>query len=382
MSRSNELIGKVCRIVEKEYPNKNTQKHYKDVIMRFILKNKLETMEELFSVDTEKKEVKRIIARVSRVKWGKWEEQKQYIADAIAQMHTHYPNSQYSYKNTASAIRAFVRHLKIYNNELFVKNPDLTLKELRDYDRKPETKKRVLWGIIYSIDNIPEAKEAVIKYKTKAKQIRLAIEKVVKENKPRTKVEKDASHIDYLKLKKEPIKKDLLSQKDLIYNLLVHQKHTPRLEFRLLRYYDKLPKDFKGNGITKNKGGNYKMTINDYKGFRHHGVWIFLLNKPLSKYVTSYLKEHSIKNGDYIFLRPKAKTPHSSSSFSKFIGVALRKRVGVRIHMNVWRRMKVNGLFYNNPRFHKYSTKKQEDLSVELFRHKLEVSQAYYKRVK
>ncbi len=382
MSRSNELIGKVCRILEKEYPNKTTLGHYKDVIMRFILENKLDTMDELFSIATEKKVVKRIIARVSKVKWGKWEEQKEYIEDVKAHIQTHYPNSKHSYNSTSSAIRAFIRNLKLYNNDMFVKNPIRTLKEIRDYDRKPETKKRVLWGIIYSIIHIPEAKDAVIQYKIRAKQIRLALEQIVRENKPRSKVEKDASHIKYLDLRKEDINNELLTQKDLMYNLLVYQKHTPRLEYRLLRYYKKLPKDFKGNGLTKNKGGTYKMTINDYKGFRHHGEWIYSLSKTLSKYVTLYLKEHSIKDGDYIFLRPKAKTPHTASSFSKFVGVAIRKRIKVRIHMNVWRSMKVNALFYDSPSFHKYSTKKQEELSVEYFRHKLAVSQSYYKRVK
>ncbi len=381
MTRSNELIGKVCRILEKEYSNAVTQKHYKDIISRYILKNKLETMDELFSEVTNKKDVKRIIAKISNIEWGKWEEQKEYIKDAQEKIHAHY-TSENSYRSTASAIKVFIRHLKIYNNSLFINKPTLVIRELRDYKRKKETKKRILWAIIYSIIHLPAAKDAVIKYKTKAKQIRLAIEDEVKENKIRSKVEKNASHIDYLQLKKKPINKKVLTQKELIYNMLIHQRHTPRLEYRLIKVYDKLPKDFKGNAIVKNKRGNFKMTLNDYKGKRHHGVWEFLLNKQLSNYIVLYLKEHSIKSGDNLFLSPIAKKVFKSGGFSKFISNAFKKKVGLPINMNIIRRLKVNHLFYKNARFHKQSTKKQEELSIELFRHKLAVSQAYYKRVK
>ncbi len=174
----NLFVGKVSKVLEKKYTNKNTLKHYKDILCCHIIMQRIYTMEQLNNSVPQNKQVVRLITTVTNALWSKLGDQGKYIEEVNKNIRKHY-SSDHSCESTCASLKTFIKHMKLHNNDFFIKEHEKTINAVNEYDRMPETKKRILWGIIHSISHIPEADKAVRAYRIRGKGIRKEIEEQI-----------------------------------------------------------------------------------------------------------------------------------------------------------------------------------------------------------
>ena len=276
-------------------------------------------------------------------------------------------------KTEISLVRSFFKNNKINKNI----SEKTFLNKIKGYDRSDETKKKLL-GVI----------GRTFSYKSFQQEYAEIIRKLnikYKQNKPNSEKERRALEITYeMLLEKLPcILSSNTSKKGLLYSLLIGIKNTPRLDYRSMKYLPKKKFDNKKrtdlNFICK-KNNKFIIILNRYKNSKYHKQWVIKVDSDeLNDYITRYVKDFNIKNGDLLFPTERG-LEFSSSSFSSFVSNTFKKIIGVPIDISTLRKIKAMSLIHNNPEILKLSLEEKDKLAIELLRHNYENSALYYNK--
>lgn len=208
---------------------------------------------------------------------------------------------------------------------------------------------------------------------------------VLKENKPINIKEKNSLKITYEDLKNK-IDYNSSKKDDILYLLLIHLKHTPRLDYRTLIYVnnDKQIQSFNNNKEPINyiflKPTDSFIMLNDYKTCLKYGSWKIEIPNDITKIIQNYITKSNIEPNTYIFKNNRNKQ-YPSNKFSEYIQKIIYKKVKVKITMNTLRKIKEIHLFHRNPFFLNKSYKEKEKWVIEHFKHDLKMSMLWYNKV-
>lgn len=279
-------------------------------------------------------------------------------------------------------------------NSFCTRNPDLPLSDninnLPKYTdqiidrlnniKSPETRRRLyhVFHLLYKWSHNPKEAEM---FKQESAKIRQELNEFLQNNLPRSTKEAECLGISFAHIRNNyPVRqnknKKNMNPKMLLFNLLVHQDQTPRLEYRMLQWKPKKKKN--ANYITVDKKTKkVKMVINDYKTAKTYGVWEFELQPDVSEYVTSFIEYHKPKANSYFFKTNTGK-PYLSNKFSKYVKQMFKWVIGQRVNMNCLRKIKEKALFHQNPQFMNVSIKDKDQWLIDNFRHNLKTAMLYY----
>ena len=291
-----------------------------------------------------------------------------------------------SFKTSVSIMRTFARSAGLVSvRDLDVKYR-MALNNLQTSKRAKETKRKIAYfmALAYKeLQNVQAQKDFVQLYM----QYKMDIQKAREKNKAINEKEmRCLQNINLKDLRAKPIDFGMMTPDDLLYNLLVRMDETPRLEYRLLRYnnYTPAPNVLKSsNFLIVTPNGQCELVLSKYKTFSTYGTWRINIARKypeLARYIEQYIEYHKLPTGAILFLNT-ANKPYPSNKFSEHVQTVFEKKIGQRISMNCFRKIKVNALFHQNPNILKMSLEEQKKWIEDHFRHSLANSMLYYKRV-
>lgn len=284
-----------------------------------------------------------------------------------------YYKNDNSFTVSWSLLKNFYKTENVNSIKMILENTDKLIKNLNENDKAPASKKHTFYLL-----SIVFKKNAVAHKKFYSNYVRIRdnIKAEVEKNLPINAKEEQCLSVTLKQLRKKKINHDDLTQKTLLYNLLVFSDYTPRLDYYILKWN------------PENKEGNYmyldnktiRVVINKYKTSKAYHEWKFSLKGTLNKYVKNYVKWKKIKPDDFLFLN-RSKKPFPSNKFSEHIQSTFKQKIGHKININCLRKIKEIHLFHRNKKTWGMSYKEKNDYVVEHSRHNLKTSELYYNKL-
>ena len=309
-----------------------------------------------------------------------------YFVDTIIPQVYQDPHSS-SAKTITSIMKTFLDSVDVHTTNEFQQNTSKLLSTLRSSKRSKETKRKLAYFFALASKNLkdtPSQKQYVDMYVQYKVEIVKDREKNTAINDKEMRILRKVSLKD---LRSKDIRLDDLTQDALLYNLLVYMDETPRLEYRLLMFLNKEPKpqvQKKRNFLVySDVGPKCELLLGNYKTYSKYGLWRIDIAKKypeLTGYIGKYINAHRLSPYDVIFLNVR-KRPYPSNKFSEYVQRMFENRLGLKISMNIFRKIKVNALFHQNPKILQMPLEKQKKWVEQHFRHSLGNSMLYYKRV-
>lgn len=303
-----------------------------------------------------------------------------FIEHVKSLLRKQYPNQPQSYRTCVSAVRQFIKHADIQSKEQFLQRADYYLGKIDSYKRSKETKRLVLFVLALVLKNLGQ-KKFHREYYNAYRKLKKEIEETRKKNEARGEKEQQCLSWTLEKLRSKSINENDLTQKALLYNLLVFLDETPRLEFRFLIFQPAVPST-EDNYLFRDDEKGWYIMLNQYKTMKRYGPWKISLqqNQDLANYVSKYVQANQLQPGQHIFLNARQQ-PFPSNKFSEFVQRTFFAYTGTRITINCLRKIKENHLFLKNPKSLEMSLAQKEDWVQNHFRHSLNTSQLYYNRI-
>ncbi len=314
-----------------------------------------------------------------------------------------YSDSLSTYKSAQSTVNTLLKgHSYLKYSVDIVTHGSRLLEDIMRGFYSDETKRKQVYYCALLINSftvqLPEAKALHTLYIERYMEIKKKLQSIRTKNTPINEKEKNALQLTLGDLRKNKIMKEY-TPNDLLYNLLIFIDETPRLDFRLLQFYENatseelddigeidLEMHESGLGARKNllvkTGKRFAIILNNYKTFGFYGTWhIGIHSNPLTEYLTNYLNLMETNHLDFLFLTPISKEIYQTSKFSQFTQRMFEKKVGLPIPMNTIRKMKEMYLFHKNPIIQYWSTDTKERWVKKYFKHSLPTSVNYYDKV-
>jgi hypothetical protein len=288
-----------------------------------------------------------------------------------SELRKEYINKPESFRTYFSSLKNFLKKNKISSRNQI---NTILLDSIKNSNKSLESKKRIFFVLARLFPKNDDKKQQILQYYINTK---INIRKDVLDNKPINKKEKQIlSDLSLKDFKKHKINLDDISQNALLYNLLVYQKETPRLDYMTLQYNNE---NADGNILYKDKS-NYYIKLGNYKTFKKYGLWKYKLSTNLNKYIKKYITEKDLQHGDYLFTT-LGNNHYSKSRFSEYIQNVMKKYVGLHVNINALKKIKLADAV-NKPSFKKLSMNKKNEFVIKYFRHNYKMSQSYYMKVK
>lgn len=216
------------------------------------------------------------------------------------------------------------------------------------------TRTNVYTAIHAAADAVGVPIDTVDEYKVLMKSFASQRDTLMKQNKPREKLDK--AGVVVIPWKELVAKVRLVRTFDRQHALLAMLTLIPprRLEYRFLRFYAKAPITPEPSGLKDTKpsskaleqrvddagvawnylhatdgGDGMRMVLRSHKVDAKHGVYAADLPDDLVNVLKQYFAKNKVEDGGDVFVQPRAKTPYSQSAFSKLVGDALKSYSGI-----------------------------------------------------
>ena len=287
-------------------------------------------------------------------------------------MRSQYQNEN-SFKSSYATIKALINRYNIRSLEYFDQNINTICDDILGSPTALQTQSKQIYILSLLVKNKLEYNDTYKLLKKIKEKLNYQIMQNRLKNKPKNRKEMECLKIKYSDLKKFKINNNHINFKNMLFNLLVHQKETPRLDYRLLTYD---PYDRTGNFVYE-KNNDLYITLNDYKTAKTYGPWTFKLEPKVSEYMKLFIKELKLKRGVHIFRNSKG-DPYNRGRFHDFISRTFEQKTRATMTIGCLRKIKELEMFHRNPKILTMTLKEKSNFVIKYFRHSLRTATESY----